>query len=156
MKKQKPKNIIDHFEKLKDPRIDRTKLHKLIDIIAITICAVICGAKTWEAIELVGKEKYDWFAQFLELPNSIPSSYTFRRVFSLLNPLQFKNCFLSWIKAIRKVTKGEIISIDGKTLRRSFDKSSNKTCIHMVSAWASKNHMVLSAMPTSDCSYKVY
>jgi len=125
MKKQASKNIVDHFEKLKDPRIDRTKRHKLIDIIVITICAVICGAKTWEAIKLVGKEKHEWFSQFLELPNGIPSLHTFRRVFLLLNPLQFKNCFLSWIKAIREVTKGEIIAIDGKTLRRSFDKTSN-------------------------------
>jgi predicted transposase YbfD/YdcC len=155
MKKQTSKNIIDHFEKLEDPRIDRTKLHKLIDIIVITICAVICGAKTWEAVELVGKEKYDWFSLFLELPNGIPSSYTFRRVFTLLNPLQFKNCFLSWIKAIRKTTKGEVISIDGKTLRRSFDKSSNKACIHMVSAWASKNHMVLGQIKTTEKSNEI-
>jgi len=155
MEKQTSKSLIDHFNSITDPRIERTKLHLLIDIIVITICAVICGAKTWESIELVGKEKYEWFSKFLKLPNGIPSSDTFRRVFILLNPLQFKNCFLDWIKAIRNTIKGEIIPIDGKTLRRSFDKSSNKACIHMVSAWAGKNQMVLGQIKTEEKSNEI-
>ena len=155
MKSKKSNNIIDYFDSLNDPRMDRTKLHKLIDIVVITICAVICGADTWEAIELVGKEKHDWFKKYLELPNGIPSSDTFRRVFILINPLQFKNCFLNWIKAIRNVTKGDIIPIDGKTLRRSFDKSSNKACIHMVSAWSSKNNMVLGQIKVNEKSNEI-
>ena len=117
----KSSRIVDHFERLEDPRIDRTKRHKLIDIMGITICAVLCGADTWVDIAAVGEAKYDWFKKFLELPNGIPSHDTFGRVFAALNPAQFKNCFLSWIKSIRKVTKGEVIPVDGKTLRRSFD-----------------------------------
>ena len=117
----KSSSIVDHFEGLEDPRIDRTKRHKLIDIIVITICAVICGADGWVDIAEVGEAKHDWFKKFLELPNGIPSHDTFGRVLAALNPAQFKNCFLSWIKSIRTITKGEVIPIDGKTLRRSFD-----------------------------------
>lgn len=97
----KSSSIVDHFERLEDPRIDRTKRHKLIDIIVITICAVICGADGWVDIAEVGKAKHDWFKKFLELPNGIPSHDTFGRVLAALNPAQFKNCFLSWIKTIQ-------------------------------------------------------
>ena len=142
--KLRPKiTIADHFNELEDPRIERTKLHKLIDIITITICAVICGADGWADIELYGKCKYKWLKKFLELPNGIPSHDTFARVFSLLNPEQLQQCFLSWIESISLITFGEIVAIDGKTLRGSYNKSKDKPAIHMVSAWATNNGLVL-------------
>ena len=142
--KLKPKvTIADHFNEIKDPRIERSKRHKLIDIITITICAVICGADGWADIEQFGNCKYKWFKKFLELPNGIPSHDTFSRVFSLLNPEELQGCFLKWIETISQITFGEVIAIDGKTLRHSYDKSKNKAAIHMVSAWATTNGIVL-------------
>jgi len=105
--KLKPKiTIADHFCAIDDPRIERSKQHKLIDIITIAICAVICGAEGWTDIETYGVTKYEWLKQFLELPNGIASHDTFARLFARLNPQQFQQCFLSWIKAINKVTSG--------------------------------------------------
>ncbi len=142
--KLRPKiTIADHFSELEDPRIERTKLHKLIDIITITICAVICGADGWNAIELYGKSKYKFLKKFLELPHGIPSHDTFSRVFSLLNPEKLQQCFLKWVETISRITFGEIVAIDGKTLRRSYDTSKDKAAIHMVSAWAVNNGLVL-------------
>uniref|UniRef100_UPI0035CAE213 ISAs1 family transposase n=1 Tax=uncultured Nostoc sp. TaxID=340711 RepID=UPI0035CAE213 len=103
--KLKPKiTIADHFALMSDPRIDRTKRHKLIDILTIALYAVICGADSWVAIELYGCTKYEWLKTFLELPNGIPSHDTFARVFAQLNPQQFQECFLSWMRSIQKVT----------------------------------------------------
>ncbi len=142
--KLKPKiTIADHFSAIDDPRIERSKQHKLIDIITIAICAVICGAQGWTDIETYGVTKYEWLKQFLELPNGIPSHDTFARVFGRLNPQQFQQCFLDWIKAINKTTEGEVIAIDGKALRHSYDKGADKKAIHMVSAWATENRLVL-------------
>ena len=102
--KLKPKiSIADHFAQMSDPRVERTKRHKLIDIITIAICAVICGADTWIEIEIYGQAKHEWLKQFLELPNGIPSHDTFSRVFSRLEPEQFQNCFLNWVKSISKI-----------------------------------------------------
>ena len=151
----KSSNIVDHFKRLKDPRVDRTKQHSLMDIIVITVCATICGADGWVGIELIGIEKYAWFKTFLDLPNGIPSHDTFRRVMAALDPAQFKNCFLSFINSIREITQGEVIPIDGKTLRRSFDKQGGKSAIHMVSAWAGKNGLVLGAVKVDDKSNEI-
>jgi len=135
--------IADHFRGLEDPRIDRSKHHKLIDIITIAICAMICGAQGWTDIETYGVTKYEWLKQFLELPNGIPSHDTFSRLFARLNPQQFQQCFLNWIKEINKMTSGEVIAIDGKSLRHSYDQEADKKAIHMVSAWATQNRLVL-------------
>jgi predicted transposase YbfD/YdcC len=151
----KSSRIVDHFEGLEDPRVDRTQRHKLIDIIIIAICAVICGADSWVGMAEVGEAKHDWFKKFLELPNGIPSHDTFGRVLAALNPAQFKNCFLSWIKSIRTITNGEVIPIDGKTLRRSFDTKTGKSAIHMVSAWAGKNSMVLGQVKVDQKSNEI-
>ncbi len=114
----KPKiTIADHFGEMEDPRVEWSIQHKLIDIITIAICAVICGADTWVDIETYGLAKKDWFKQFLELANGIPSHDTFARVFTRLDPEQFQPFFLSWVKSISNVTQGEVIAIDGKTLR---------------------------------------
>ena len=99
--KLKPKiTIADHFADIEDPRVERTRQHKLIDIITIAICAVICGGEGWTDIETYDLAKYEWLKQFLELPNGIPSHDTFSRVFARLNPQQFQQCFLNWIRAI--------------------------------------------------------
>lgn len=142
--KLRPKiTIADHFSQIKDPRIDRTKRHQLIDILTITLCAVISGADTWLEIEAYGKAKQRWLKRFLSLPNGIPSHDTFARVFARLNPEELQQCFLGWVRSISQLTSGEIVSIDGKTLRHSYDTSSDQRAIHMVSAWASTNRLVL-------------
>ena len=162
--KLRPKiTIADHFSELEDPRIERTKRHKLIDIITITICAVISNADGWTEIERYGKSKYKWLKKFLELPNGIPSHDTFARVFALLNPEQLQQCFLKWVESISQITVGEIVlkdtaphmAIDGKTLRHSYDKSKNKSAIHMVSAWATNNGLVLGQKKVDEKSNEI-
>lgn len=143
MKKQTPQTLIEHFSGITDPRIERTKRHKLIDILVIAICATICGADGWEEFELFGQAKQEWFKRFLELPNGIPSDDTFRRVFCRIDPRQFQHCFLEWVGSVYQLTKGQIIAIDGKQSRRSYDRATGKSAINMVSAWASENRMVL-------------
>ncbi len=128
--KLRPKNTIsEHFSDLEDPRVDRTKRHKLIDILTITICAVNAVADTWVDIEAYGRAKQRWLKKFLELPNGIPSHDTFARVFSLLNRRNLQQCFLKWIQSISQLTDGEIVAIDGKTLRHSYDTSSDQAAI---------------------------
>ncbi len=142
--KLKPKiTIAEHFSNIENPRIERSKLHKLSDIITITICAVICGADTWEDIELFGDSKHKWLKGFLELPNGIPCHDTFARLFARLDPQQLQTCFINWVKSISKLVDGDVISIDGKALRHSFDKQNDKGMIHMVSAWLSSQGLVL-------------
>lgn len=154
--KLKPKiTIADHFAQMEDPRIDRTKRHKLIDIITIAVCAVICGADSWVAIEIYGCAKYEWLKTFLELPNGIPSHDTFARVFAQINPEQFQSCFVNWMKSIQKVTAGEVVAIDGKTLCGSYDKSNDQRAIQMVSAWASTNKLVLGQVKVDENSNEI-
>ena len=148
-------SITEHFAPVEDPRIERTKRHKLIDIIVIAICAVICGAEDWVAIERFGQAKIEWFQTFLELPNGIPSHDTFGRVFGLLNPEQFQHSFLSWVQALVEVSSGQIIAIDGKMLRHSFDRGLGKAAIHMVSAWASVNRLVLGQLKVDEKSNEI-
>jgi predicted transposase YbfD/YdcC len=143
MKLRNKTTIKDHFSVIQDPRIERTKRHLLIDIITITICAVISGAETWNDIELFGKCQYKWFKKFLRLTNGIPSHDTFNRVFAQLEPEELQNCFLKWVKSISSLTEGDIVAIDGKTLRHSYDKNNGQSAIVMVSAWAKKNGLVL-------------
>ncbi len=136
-------SITKHFTTLPDPRIDRTKSHSLEAILVIAICASICGADDWVAVEAWGNAKRKWLEQFLELPNGIPSHDTFGRVFARLDPQPFQKCFLKWIRAIAKCTHRQIIAVDGKKLRRSHDRTLGKSAIAMVSAWATANHLVL-------------
>lgn len=148
-------SIVDHFASLPDPRLDRQKQHQLIDIVVIGICAVVAGANDWVAVESFGKAKQDWFARFLALPNGIPSHDTFGRVFALLAPEQFQACFLSWVQAVAQVTEGQVIALDGKTLRRSHDRRAGKAAIHMVSAWATQNRVVLGQLKTAEKSNEI-
>ena len=142
--KLKPKHsIAEHFNDIEDIRIERGKKHKLIDIITISICAVVCGADGWIDIEMYGIARKKWLEKFLELPNGIPSHDTFARVFSQINPDEFNKSFLSWIKGISKITAGEIIAFDGKQSRNSGDEKNGKSAINTVSAWAVNNRLVL-------------
>ena len=134
--------LIAHFAGLDDPRIERQKRHKLMDILVIAICAVLSGAEGFAAIEDFGHKRRAWLEQLLELPNGIPSHDTFTRVFRLLDPVQFQTCFLAWIQAVAVATEGEVVAIDGKRLRRSFEKATGKSAIHMVSAWATEQGLV--------------
>jgi predicted transposase YbfD/YdcC len=143
-----------HFD-LTDPRIDRTKLHELLDILVIAICAVIAGADTWEDIADFGQAKIDWFKTFLELPNGIPSHDTFDRVFARLVPQEFRSGFMSWVSTVSKVIGGQVIAIDGKVLRRSHDRGIGKAAIDMVSAWAYANRLVLGQVKVDDKSNEI-
>lgn len=138
-----PPTIAKHFAKMTDPRKGKLRYHKLMDILVIGICAVTCGADDYEAIADFGQAKAEWFQTFLELPNGIPAHDTFWRVFEALNPEQFQHCFLQWMSALRTLISREVIAVDGKTLRRSYAKEADKAAIHMVSAWATTNRLVL-------------
>lgn len=152
MDEQIATGIEQHFGELEDPRIDRTKLHKLLDILVIAICAVIAGADNWEDVEEFGKAREEWFKTFLELPNGIPSHDTFNRVFARLNPERFQACFINWVMAVSEIIGAQVIAIDGKVLRCSHDKGIGKAAIDMVSAWATANRLVLGQVKVDEKS----
>lgn len=120
------KTITEYFAVLPDPRRDKCKKHLLLDIITIAILGVIGGADNFVEIEEFGEAKEEWLKSFLSLENGIPSHDTFRRVFALIDPTEFRECFLSWIAAIHRQTKGEVVAIDGKTLRGSLEKTAER------------------------------
>jgi len=148
-------SISRHFSELSDPRIERAKRHELIDIVTIALCGTICGADNWVEIAEWGRAKEGWLRQFLALPNGIPSHDTFGDVFARLDTEEFGECFLSWVKAMQELTHGEVIAIDGKRVCGSGDKSTGKAAIHMVSAWASQNHLVLGQVKVDDKSNEI-
>lgn len=147
--------IMDHFQSLPDPRVDRTKEHRLTDLLTIAICAVIAGADSWVAIERFGHAKEAWLQPFLALPNGMPSHDTFGRVFAALDSVAFAECFQHWITSVAQATAGGIGAIDGKTLRQSFDTASAKAAIHLVSAWASQQHLLLGQVKTDAKSNEI-
>src|SRR3954447_10285683 len=148
-------SIAHHFADLTDPRIDRSRLHELLDIIAIAICAVVAGADSWDDIEDFGNAKVGWLKTFLALPNGIPSHDTFRRLFERLDPDEFQKGFLGWIEALHEATGRQVIAIDGKTLRRSFDRAKGKSAPHMVHAWAAANHLLLGQVAVDEKSNEI-
>jgi predicted transposase YbfD/YdcC len=135
--------LLEHFKTLEHPRAEHLLAHELLDIIGLTICAVVCGADTWVDIETYGRAKQEWLKGFLRLPNGIPSHDTIARLFAALDPQALQECFLSWVTAVAQLSQGEVIAIDGKTLRHSYDTGGSKGAIHMVSAWATQNRLVL-------------
>lgn len=155
MPKKPLEAIEEHFSKVNDPRIDRRKEHKLINMIVIAICAVICGAEGWTDIENFGNSKLPWLKSFLELPNGIPSHDTFGRVFSMLDAEQFQLAFYEWVLAVNEIVQGQIINIDGKRLAGSEDKFLGKRAIYMVSAWAEENEIVLGQRKVDEKSNEI-
>src|SRR5512138_3220499 len=148
-------SISAYFGQMEDPRIERNKLHPLLNIIVIAICAVICGAENWVDVELYGNLKKEWLGKYLDLSNGIPSHDTFGRVFRRLKAEAFQACFLAWVKAVNTLTGGQVIAIDGKELRRSMDETLGKRAIHMVSAWASENRLVLAQQKVDEKSNEI-
>jgi predicted transposase YbfD/YdcC len=145
-----------HFANIDDPRVERTRRHELLDLIVLAICAVICGADAWVDVEAWGKAKRDWLRkQGLSLPNGIPSHDTFGDVFGRLKPEQFETSFLSWVQAVMGATGGKVVAVDGKTLRCSHDRRLGKSAIHMVSAWASTNHLLLGQVKVDEKSNEI-
>lgn len=155
MENEASHSITEHFSTLSDPRIQLKTHHKLVDIIVITLCAVICGADDWVEIAHFGRAKEPWFRTFLALPKGIPSHDTFGRIFSLLNPDEFAKCFAAWIRSAFPMSDSDIVAIDGKTARRSHDRANGKPCIHMVSAWAAHNRLILGQVKTEDKSNEI-
>ncbi len=148
-------SLIAHFAELPDPRVERTRLHLLLDILVIAICASISGADDFVAIAAWGCAQEAWLRERLALPNGIPSHDTFDRVFRHLDPEAFSRCFLAWVQAVREATDGEVVALDGKTLRHSFDRANGKAAIHLVSAWATQNRLVLGQLKVDDKSNEI-
>jgi predicted transposase YbfD/YdcC len=143
-----PRDLFGCFDELPDPRVERTRVHRLDDIIALAIMAVICGAEGWVDVANFGRDKLDWLKTLLHLPHGIPSHDTFGRVFAMLEPEAFERCFLTWVESLIQVSGQRVLHIDGKTLRGSFDTASSTAAIHMVSVWASKSELALAQVTT--------
>ena len=148
-------SIIDAFADLPDPRLDRTKRHQLSDILVITLCGAICGVDNWVEMERFGRAKLKWFRSFLDLPNGIPSHDTFGRVFAALDPDAFRRCFISWVESLALVALGDIIAVDGKTIRRSLDAANGKGPLHLVNAWASEAGIAIGQLATEKKSNEI-
>ena len=146
--------IQDHFTELTDPR-RREVVYPLINVVTIAVCAVICGADDFVAIAEFGRKKREWLARFLDLRSGIPSHDRFNAIFAAIKPAEFEKCLLSWITALQDITDGQIVAIDGKTLRRSFDAASSKAAIHMVSAWATANQISLGQVVVEEKSNEI-
>ena len=148
-------SLLEYFADLPDPRIDRCKDHALIDVLTIAILATICGAEYFTDMETFGNAKHDWLKTFLELKNGIPSHDTFARVFARIKPAAFQERFARWVQAIRTATDDEVIGIDGKTARRSHNKGTGIKPLHLVSAWASRNRLVLGQIKVDEKSNEI-
>lgn len=148
-------SFFSHFAKIEDPRMQRTQLHKLGDVLFIAVCATLCGANAFTAMEEFGHSKLNWLKKFLELPNGIPSHDTFRNVFIAIKPEAFTECFMSWVKVLNIPIKNKIVAIDGKTSRASGLKAKGKKALHMVTAWATEANLVLGQVATEEKSNEI-
>ncbi|MDB6123642.1 MAG: ISAs1 family transposase [Pedosphaera sp.] len=153
MHKHPKLSLIEHFQELPDPRIERTREHDLIDILVIAVCTLLCAGETFNDMEDFGHAKQDWFKTFLTLRNGIPSHDTFNRVFAALNPKEFLDCFLRWTQTLRQAVPQEIVALDGKALRRALNK--NQSVKYVVSAWAESNGLVLGQLKVADKSNEI-
>lgn len=149
----KPKALIECFEGVPDPRMDRTRLHKLVDILVIGLCSQLTGGEGLKDMPVFGQAKQDWLKTFLELPEGIPSYDTFRRVFCAIDPHHFLDCFVQWVQGICPTLKDETVAIDGKALRRAFNDGDSIP--YIVSAWASENGLVLGQVKVKDKSNEI-
>ena len=150
-----PENLIEHFSKLEDPRVDRNKKHELIDVIVLCVCAVVSGAEGWSDIEEFGRTKLEWLRRYVPLANGVPVDDTIARIISALSVRGFQECFMSWMEDVVKLSGGEIIAVDGKTHRRSHDRKRGMKALHMVSAWACGNGVVLGQVKTEEKSNEI-
>jgi predicted transposase YbfD/YdcC len=148
-------SVMEYLATIPDPRKERTRLHSLKDILVLSLCAIICGADGFVAIEEFGLLKQAWLKTFLDLPNGIPSHDTIGRVFAALNPKSLETVFRAWMRAVADVSKGEVVAIDGKTLRRSYRMAGSGVFVHMVSAWAARNRVVLGQVKTEEKSNEI-
>jgi len=149
-------SIVEHFQTLEDPRIERAKRHRLLDILVIALCTLLTGGEGFQDMELFGKSKLPWLQTFLALPHGIPSHDTFGRVFARLNPQRFHECFLAWTQAVAQLTQGALVSLDGKTVQASFDRATASSPLHMLSAWCSDNGgLVLGQIKTDTKSNEI-
>ena len=146
--------IQEHFDELTDPR-RRKVVYPLINVVVIAVCAVVSGADDFVAIARFGRTKRSWLARFLDLEKGIPSHDRFNAILAAIKPAEFEKCLLSWTTALHEITDGQVVAIDGKTLRRSFDAASEKSAIHMVSAWATANHISLGQVVTDQKSNEI-
>jgi predicted transposase YbfD/YdcC len=153
MQKHPKLNLIEHFQTLTDPRVDRRREHELIDILIIAVCTLLCGGETFNDMEDFGYAKQDWFKTFLGLRNGIPSHDTFNRVFAALDPQGFLDCFLRWTQSLRQAVAQEIVALDGKALRRALNK--DQSVKYVVSAWAESNGLVLGQLKVADKSNEI-
>ena len=151
-----PQTSIDvHFGGLSDPRVERTRAHRLSDLVTIALCAVICGANDWVAVETFGHAKEAWLRTFLPLPGGIPSHDTLGRVFARLDPAELQRGFLSWVQAVVGELPPQVVAVDGKTLRHSADRSHGQAALHVVSAWATASGLVLGQQATDAKSNEI-
>lgn len=148
-----PKSLIECFEGLPDPRIDRTRVHKLVDILVIGLCSMLTGGEGFSDMEIFGKAKQQWLKSFLELPKGIPSHDTFNRVFSAIAPHAFLECFITWVQGICPALQNEIVAIDGKALRHALNEGQNIP--YIVGAWATKNGIALGQVKVDDKSNEI-
>jgi len=153
MQKHPKLSLIEHFQHLADPRVNRTKDHDLIDVLVIAVCCLLCAGESFNDMEDFGHAKEDWFKTFLGLRNGIPSHDTFNRVFAALDPKQFLECFLAWTQSVRQAVPQEIVALDGKALRRALNK--DQSIQYVVSAWAENNGLVLGQLKVADKSNEI-
>ena len=149
-----PTTISKAFDSLTDPLIDRTKHHPLINILTISICAIIAGCDDFQSISEYGKSKKTWFARFLDLPYGIPCRDTFNDVLNRLNPAEFGRAFTQWVCALGDL-KNDIVALDGKVMRGTLDKANGNPAIHLVSAWSAKNNMCFGQIKVSNKSNEI-
>ncbi len=149
------RNLVEEFSALEDPRCGGKVEHRLIDILVITVCAVVAGAESWEDIALYGRSKIDWLSKFLVLPNGIPAHDTFRRVFMLIDTGRFETCFEAWARSFGATLDREVVAIDGKTIRGSFDRGREQGPLHVISAWACERRLVLGQRQVGDKSNEI-
>ncbi len=155
MKKVARLSLEECYADMPDPRVKGRCTHNLVDIIIITVCAVVCGAQSWVGVETVGKAKEAWFRQYLNLEYGIPSHDTFGYVFARLKHEEFQLRFIRWVSSVFEVSEGQVVALDGKTLRGSHDRALGKDAIHMISAWASESGLVLGQRKVDDKSNEI-
>ncbi len=150
-----PAALLEYFASVPDPRIERSRLHPLTSVLILSLCAVIAGADSFVAIEKFGRAKEPWLKTFIDLPGGIPSHDTLGRIFAALNPSALAEAFRAWVAGVARLSNGEVVAIDGKTLRRSFLKAGSSAFVHMVSAWATSSRIVLGQVKTEEKSNEI-